>query len=455
MKVNRSMSVGFLFMVFFLLVFIAACDSSRAMTGEDYTIPQLDLSQRPDDLHPRYDYLFENVIVDNSGDYLGHPDSVLLENGDILTMYPEGHGKGPVRTRISTDGGKTWKDGPGKTPGSWVGSRETPTVYRLEFSDERATDRLIMISGNPKWPRESTEGGFNCSISENEGQSWSEFELFYDHSSSRKVVPIVAMASLTRLKEDGEFVDKWMGLFHDRNFINYRTVLSFDENGRMQWSEPCPYFGEFRNIEKQAAMCEVEVIRSDGGQGDELCLIARSNGKHGRKNNNSLVSFSQDEGETWSVPQEVPAALNGERHKAVYTKDGRLFITFRSIERAPEKLERYAEGKKKSNWYSEGWVAWVGTYEDLKEGTEGQYRIKIAHTYLDGQEVPAMAANADTGYCGNVVLDDGMIVTCSYGRFDPQDVFIDSKGKPVVRTSIVSKCINLADTDVLVTMMGE
>ena len=75
------------------------------------------------------------------------------------------------------------------------------------------------------------------------------------------------------------------------------------------------------------------------------------------------------------------------------------------------------QGNKKRNWYSEGWIAWVGTYEDLKNGTEGQYRIKMAHTYLDGQKAPATTANGDTGYCGNVVLDDGTIVTSSYGCF--------------------------------------
>lgn len=79
-------------------------------------------------------------------------------------------------------------------------------------------------------------------------------------------------------------------------------------------------------------MCEVECIRSEQGNGDELCLITRSNSKK----INSLVSFSKDEGKTWSKPVELPAALNGERHKAEWTKDGRLFITFRSIERGPK-----------------------------------------------------------------------------------------------------------------------
>ena len=54
------------------------------------------------------------------------------------------------------------------------------------------------------------------------------------------------------------------------------------------------------------------MIRSGGAQGDELCLITRSQ----TKKVNSLISFSQDEGKTCSAPCELPAALNGERHKA-------------------------------------------------------------------------------------------------------------------------------------------
>src|SRR5699024_7650925 len=128
-------------------------------------------------------------------------------------------------------------------------------------------------------------------------------------NSSCHVIPIVAMSSLTQLKENGKFVDKWMGLFHDADFYNYKTILTFDENGNMQWSEPVKYFSAYREIEQQYCMCEVEVIRSEQGLGDELCLITRSNSH----TMNSLVSFSQDEGNTWSEPKELPAALNGER----------------------------------------------------------------------------------------------------------------------------------------------
>lgn len=442
-------AVSFVLCSVLLLSLFTACQKKEVValpfTGGDYSIPELDLSVKPENSDSRFDYLYDLTVVDNSKKYMAHPDSVLLKNGNILMMYPAGHGKGAVMNKVSADGGASWSETVANTPKSWENSRETPTLYRLTFTDGETTDKLIMISANPKWGDEPTDGGFNCSVSTDEGQTWTEFETFYDKNSSSPVVPIVAMASLTQLKENGEFVDKWMGLFHDADFYNYKTILTFDENGKPQWSQPEKYLSDYREIEKEANLCEVEVIRSEEGKGGELCLIGRSNSKK----KNSLISFSQDEGETWSEPVEAPAALNGERHKADYTPDGRLFITFRSIERG-EKAKANAGEDVTGGWISEGWVAWVGTYDDLKNGEEGQYRIKLAHTYLKGQEAPVYSANADTGYCGNVVLEDGTIVTASYGSFDGKDRVIGGQ----LRTYIASKRIRLADTDALLKSLG-
>lgn len=403
----------------------------------DYTIPLVRLDVMPENTTEELKYLYEFSVVDNELDYLGHPDAILLKDGSILDFYPSGHGKGAIRSSISRDGGVTYTDKIENMPKSWETSRETPTVYRLEFADG-SPDKILLISGNPDWhDGKGSIGGFNFSLSDDEGKTWSEFELCFSKKDEFTVLPIVSMASLTRLKENGKFVDKWMAFFHDRSFVNYKTILSF-ENGKAVWSKPEPYFAEHRAIEKKANMCEVEVVRSDCGKGDELCLIARSN----NKNYNSLLSFSSDEGKTWSAPVFAPSALNGERHKADYTKDGRLFITFRSIERDKEKTERNYKGKHK--WFSEGWVAWVGTYDDLKNGKEGQYRIKLAHTFLANQNEVVLSANADTGYCGNVVLDDDTVVTSTYGCFGEK---LDN-GK--YKTYVVSKRIRLADTDKLV-----
>ncbi|MBP3328573.1 MAG: exo-alpha-sialidase [Clostridia bacterium] len=404
----------------------------------DYSIPLVRLDVMPDNTPDELKYLYELSTVDDGLDYIGHPDAVLLKDGSILDVYPSGHGKGAIRSRLSFDGGVTYTGEIKNQPKSWETSRETPTVYRLEFSDG-TPDKILLISGNPDWhDGKGSIGGFNFSLSDDEGKSWSEFELCFSKKDIVTVLPIVSMASLTRLKENGKFVDKWMAFFHDSKFVNYKTILSFP-NGKPVWSVPEPYFSNHRSIEKKAKMCEVEVVRSDCGKGDELCLIARSNNKR----YNSLISFSRDEGKTWSKPRFVPSSLNGERHKADYTPDGRLFITFRSIERSKDKIKASSEEKMK-NWFSEGWIAWVGTYDDLRNGNEGQYRIKLAHTYLKHQKAPSLSANADTGYCGNVVFDDGMIVTSTYGSF----------GKKLpdgsYQTYVASKRLKLEDVDKLI-----
>lgn len=421
--------------------------------AEGYKIPQLDLSVKPENTKSEYEYLYDYSVVDEGAGYLGHPDSVLLNNGDILTLYPEGHGKGAIISKISKDGGKTYTHRIVNQPKSWEKSLETPTIYRLQFTS--GEEKLILVSANSKWPKMSTPGGFNSSVSCDEGETWTEFRRFWDKESDFPTIPIVAMASLTRLKENGEFTDKWMGLFHDRSFVNYKTILTFDDDGNYSWSKPEPYLKEYREYETFAGICEVECVRSDKGLGDELCLIARCN----KKTCTSLLMMSRDEGKTWSRPVEANPALNGERHKADYTPDGRLFITFRSIERDKKRVRANRKKHGEKNWYSEGWVAWVGTYEDLRNKGDGQYRIKIAHTYLPPQNEPSVVANADTGYCGNVVQPDGTIVTSSYGIFSSEvkneGTYKTDKGRLKRKTFIVSKRIRLKDTDEILKNIAE
>jgi hypothetical protein len=45
------------------------------------------------------------VIVDREpGQYLGHPTTVLLEDGKtIIAVYPNGHGRGAIQMKRSTD----------------------------------------------------------------------------------------------------------------------------------------------------------------------------------------------------------------------------------------------------------------------------------------------------------------------------------------------------------------
>ena len=57
--------------------------------GKNYTVPQLDLSVKPEDTAEKYAYLYEQTVVDDSESYLGHPDSVLPQKRrDFFCIIP-------------------------------------------------------------------------------------------------------------------------------------------------------------------------------------------------------------------------------------------------------------------------------------------------------------------------------------------------------------------------------
>ncbi|MDE6565957.1 MAG: glycoside hydrolase, partial [Clostridia bacterium] len=432
---------------------LAGCSPKDDGLLDSYTIPQIDLdaTAMPVEIADIYKDLYGYNVVDDGGEsinYLAHPDAVMLDGeneGKMVIYYSKGHGRGAIGGKVSSDNGKTWEEIKG-LPISWQNSMETPTIYKLQMN--RGTDneksKYVLISGCPTWGGKYKGNGFNVSLSDDGITGWTEFQNFYglDYNGKKGdnfVASIVAMASLTQLKdENGNWTNSWMGFFHDDNAYNYKSILTFDDYGYMQWSTPEKYFANYRSIEKKAFMCEVEVVRSDAGEGNELMLLARSNGRNRNKEMNSLMSISKDEGKTWSEPKQLPAAVNGERHKAEWIKDkdgnDRLFITFRSISKDSKNFGIVDEtnGTGNGKWYSEGWIAWVGTFDDLKECKEGQYRIKLAHTYLENQTKSVLAANGDCGYSGNVVFDGGYkIMTSTYGMFSAK------RDKTIIASKVV------------------
>lgn len=438
-----------LLMLLALPLALAGCnDKGGYVAGSGKLV---DLSAMPDGTAEEYQYLYDQVIVGDKSttglDYVAHPDSVLLDNGDIITAFSLGHGLGGTAMRISHDKGLSWEVM--DLPDSFANNQETPTIYKLNFTD--GSQKLVLISGRPSWPTEGNLGeGWDASVSTSldpdggcDGLVWSEMENFYGPNAVReeykreagaeKYDAVVAMSALVQLKENGKFVDKWMGVYHDdRTFTVYKTILTFNEEGQMEWSEPVRLLGqndEWRNYEQGKMIiiggktimvkegncfCETEIIRSPDG--NELAALFRVNAK----NSYSFVSFSTDEGVTWSEPQTMSQELTGERHKAEYDPaTGKLVITMRNIHH-PE----VPNGKDPDDdWKSRGWVAWIGDYEDLKRGADGKgdMLVKLANTYgKEGEEITEFC-NADTGYAGLVVYPDGTFVTTGYGYFSPAD----------------------------------
>lgn len=304
------------------------------------------------------------------GRYLGHPTTLLLPDGKtMLCVHPEGHGKGAIVLQRSEDGGLTWSP-PLPVPENWSTSLETPTIHRLVGRDGNA--RLVLFSG--LYPVRS-------SISADDGLTWSPLAPIGGFGG------IVAMSSVVALK-NGDHA----AFFHDdgRYFRASGKVGAFtvyqtrSTDGGLTWGEPTVVC-----TGSDVDLCEPGVVRSPDGQ--RLAMLLREN----RRSKRSHVCFSDDEAATWSKPVELPASLTGDRHVGAYGPDGRLLVSFRDM----------ADGSPTRG----DWLAWVGTFDDLVHGRDGQYRVRLSRNWY----------RTDCGYPGVEVLPDGTFVLTSYGHWEP------------------------------------
>lgn len=345
---------------------------SGAVPAAAFTIPTIDLNDQKE----RF------VLVDREpGQYLGHPTTLLLEDGKtILCVYPKGHGRGPILYKRSTDGGKTWSARL-STPKSWETSLETPTLHRVV--DANGRKRVILFSG--LYP-------CRMAVSEDDGQTWSELNAVGDWGG------IVTMSSLVELKsgaghyvaffhDDGRFIRKG-GKLTSTSTV-YRTNST---DGGLTWSKP-----ESICASDKVFLCEPCAIRSPDGR--QIAVLMREN-FHIR---NTHIILSDDEGRTWTEPRELAASLNGDRHVAKYGPDGRLFVSFRDFP---------IKGQFSST--AGDWVGWVGTYDDLVKGKEGQYRIRLRRNFGNSTN----SSIGDCGYSGVELLPDGTFVAVAYGHWD-------------------------------------
>jgi hypothetical protein len=333
------------------------------------------------------DQVHRQVVVDReAGQYLGHPTTCLLEDGKtMLCVYPKGHGRGPIVYKRSTDGGLTWSERL-PTPASWATSKEVPTLHRVIGPD--GVKRIIMWSG--LYPA-------RLAVTEDDGANWSELQSVGDWGGIVVMGFVEPLATgkghyMAMFHDDGRFFQGGSGRSYGDVPTGKRSGVmtlykTFSKDGGLTWSFPESVFAS-----SEIHLCEPGCLRSPDGK--QLAVLLREN----RRRKNSHVIFSADEGKTWSAPRELPLALTGDRHTGKYGADGRLFISFRCRSPGQSAESRPFEGD---------WVGWVGTWDDIAEGRDGQYSVRLKDN----------TKGYDTTYPGVELLPDDTFVVTTYGHW--------------------------------------
>lgn len=384
-------SLGVLLLVFlFVLEQVYAQNGKDLFQGKrDIEIPTIDISGETS----------RHVIIAQGTKKIrqGHPHTLLMPDGKTMfTIWSMGHGGPAGQLKKSEDGGLTWSDLL-KVPDNWKLHSNCPPLYLLQ--DPEGKRRLTTyVNRGPN--------GFKMyrASSEDKGLTWSPFEpvLVQDKKDTliADVMPFTAIVPV----EGGQ---KLLGFTNIRRpYEGGRTNIlaqSVSADGGISWS----HWRIILDLGDPYILCEPEVIRSPDNK--QLLMIIRENNRAF----NSWIMLSDNEGKTWSSPFQAPASVTMDRHQAEYAPDGRLVIVGRDV----------AEQSSEKGHF----VAWVGSYNDLVERKEGQYRIKLLHTYKT------------TEYPGLVVLPDGTFVATTSVSYKPGENY-----------SVISTRFKLAELDKMV-----
>lgn len=328
--------------------------------------------------------------------YQGHPTTVLLPDGKTMfCVWTINHGGplGPMKR--SDDGGRTWSELL-PLPENWKTTRNCPTIWRL--ADAKGVARLLVFAGS------GPGGDIHRAHSDDDGKTWSPMQGI----GLAGVMPFCTIEPIDGGK-------KLLGLTNIRRPGETKEVRSnvlaqsISADGGFTWS-PWRVILDLPGLKP----CEPWVVRSPNGK-QLLCLI-RENEKRA-----ALFMTSDDEGRTWSATKQLPPGLFGDRHTARYAADGRLVVVFRDT------------GGAYGSPTSTHFVAWVGRYDDITSGRDGQYRVKLLHSYKGG----------DNGYPGLELLPDGTFVATTYIKYR----------EGAEKNSVVSARFTLAETDRLAAAM--
>ena len=368
-------------MSMFFLTLASRCERTFA---EESNLPIVDLSNQKD----------RHVVIAEGTEntYQGHPTTLLMpDQKTMFAVWCIGHGGHAGPMAKSNDGGLNWERLDDSLPKGFSQHQNCPSIYRIV--DPIGKARLWVYSaalgkrGGPGMP---------SILSEDDGETWREMPPL-------GFPCVMTFSSMIRLK-DG----RTLGLYHKGPEGKDKPPLgvfqTFTLDGGFTWTDP-----ELIAAVDGKNPCEPFVFHSPDG--NELCCLMRENTHKGR----SLMMFSLDNGKSWSESVDTCWGLTGDRHIGLQLADGRWLFAFRD----------QAIGSPTRGHF----VAWVGTYKDIRQGAQGQYRIKLLHSHAE--------RTSDCGYPGLEQLSDGTIIATTYIKYQAG----------LEKHSIVSTRFKIAETD--------
>jgi hypothetical protein len=238
------------------------------------------------------------------------------------------------------------------------------------------------------------------SVSKDEGLTWSELSPIGDFGGNVSFSDIIELKNgeyMAFFHDDGRHIKggnelKWEAkkdgvVIYECYAANKSTsylskIYTTKSKDGILWENPIEIISH-----PNAFLAEAAAIRSPDD--NQIALIMREN----TRKFNSFVSVSNNEGETWLEPYIVADELTGDRHCLKYLKDGRIIAVFR---------DRHTNSP-----YNGDWVAWIGSYNDIINNKQGQYKIRLKCNHSEPL--------GDCGYSGLLVLPDDEVVAITYG----------------------------------------
>ncbi len=358
-----------------VIVLALCCVCATIRANAQSAVPLLDISQ---------DASRQTVIAAGTPDvYQGHPYLAQNPDDSLLLVWCVEHGGAAGPIARSVDAGKTWTRIDQNAPEGYKKHINCPSVYRLVdkegkvwhwvFTSQPYIARIVSGDGGESWEEKEPLGfanvmAFSSIIPKHPGVQDGEYIGFYHR----------------RRAADGTLLNK-----EPPTAGRLEVAVSETKDAGFTWSTP----RTIADVEGKD-LCEPFAFWSP--EKDEICCLLRENTHKGR----SMVVFSADAGESWSTPQDASWELTGDRHIGCYVGADRLFIAFR---------DQAVDSPTKGHF-----LGWVGTYDDVKNGRPGDYRVKLLHSY-------AKPWVGDCGYPGVAVMKDGTVLALTYVKYRDDD----------------------------------